>query len=75
MLESWSKAEKTESSLVSKENFSEILWPSGWALGQVTTWAKMANYFTYDVTHKKSTPPTKTLIDFLAFLVQKLWPK
>jgi len=23
-------------SLVSNENFSEILWPSGWALGQVT---------------------------------------
>jgi len=28
-------------SLVSNENFSEILWPSGWALDQVT-WAKMA---------------------------------
>jgi len=28
-------------SLVSNENFSEILWPSGWVLGQVT-WAKMA---------------------------------
>jgi len=27
-------------SLVSNENFSEKLWPSGWALGQVT-WAKM----------------------------------
>jgi len=27
-------------SLVSNENFSEILWPSGWAPGQVT-WAKM----------------------------------
>jgi len=26
--------------LVSNENFSETLWPSGWALGQVT-WAKM----------------------------------
>jgi len=31
----------SDSSLVSKENFSEILWPSGWALGQAT-WAKMA---------------------------------
>jgi len=30
-----------DSSLVSYENFSEILWPSGWALGQVA-WAKMA---------------------------------
>jgi len=29
-----------DSSLVSNENFSETLWPSGWALGQ-TTWAKM----------------------------------
>jgi len=27
-------------SLVSNENFSETLWPSGWALGQAT-WAKM----------------------------------
>jgi len=30
-----------DSSLVSNEYFSEILWASGWALGQVT-WAKMA---------------------------------
>jgi len=29
-----------DSSLVSYENFSEMLWPSSWALGQVT-WAKM----------------------------------
>jgi len=28
-------------SLVSNENFSEILWPSGWALGHVTR-AKIA---------------------------------
>jgi len=28
-------------SLVSNENFNEILWPSGWALGQAT-WAKMS---------------------------------
>jgi len=43
-----------ESSLVSNKSFSEILWPSSWALGQVTR-AKMAkNYFTCDVTHKKS---------------------
>jgi len=40
-LESRSKTQKTlDSSLVSNENFSETLWPSGWALGQVT-WAKM----------------------------------
>jgi len=25
-----------DSSLVSNENFSETLWPSGWALGQAT---------------------------------------
>jgi len=41
-LESRSKAQKTliskdsDSSLVSNENFSEILWPSGCALGQAT---------------------------------------
>ena len=29
-----------DSSLVSDENFSETLWPSGWALDQAT-WAKM----------------------------------
>jgi len=34
-----------DSSLVSNANFSEIIWPSGWSLGQAT-WAKMAqNYF------------------------------
>ena len=44
-----------DSSLVSNENFSETLWPSGWALGQAT-WAKMTqNYFTYDV----SQPPNQ----------------
>jgi len=30
----------SDSSLVSNENFSETLWPSGWALGQATC-AKM----------------------------------
>jgi len=29
-----------DSSLVSTENFSKTLWPSGWALGQAT-WANM----------------------------------
>jgi len=29
-----------DSSLFSNENFSETLWPSGWALGQAT-WAKI----------------------------------
>jgi len=31
----------SDSSLVFNKNFSETLWPSGWALGQAT-WAKMA---------------------------------
>jgi len=31
----------SDSSVVSNENFSDILWPSSWALGQVTL-AKMA---------------------------------
>jgi len=31
----------SDSSLVSNENFREILWPSSWALGQATR-AKMA---------------------------------
>jgi len=30
----------SDTSQVSNENFSETLWPSGWALGQAT-WAKM----------------------------------
>jgi len=30
----------SDSSLLSNENFSETLWPSGWTVGQVT-WAKM----------------------------------
>jgi len=30
----------SDSSLVSNKNFNETLWPSGWALGQIT-WAKM----------------------------------
>jgi len=61
MLESRSKAKKTDSSLVSNENFSKILWPSGWALGQVTEpkWSK--HHFTYDVTHKKSTTPNQKI--------------
>jgi len=29
-----------DSSLVSNQNFSKMLWPSSWAIGQVT-WAKM----------------------------------
>jgi len=44
------------SSLVSNENCSEILWPSGWAPGHIT-WAKI--YFTYGITHKKSETPNQ----------------
>ena len=52
-------SKESDSSLVSNENFSKILWPSGWALAQAT-WTKMAqNYFTYDVTHKKSATPNQ----------------
>jgi len=54
-LESQPKAQKdSDSSLVSNENFSEILWPSSWALSQVS-WAKMAQKLLHlnDITHKK----------------------
>jgi len=34
-------SKESDSSLVSNENFSKILWPSGWALAQAT-WTKMA---------------------------------
>jgi len=46
---------------ISNENFSEKLWPSSWALGRATCAKMTLNYFTYDVTHKKS-----------AFLNQKI---
>jgi len=54
-LESQPQAQKdSDSSLVSNENFSEILWPSSWALSQVS-WAKMAQKLLHlnDITHKK----------------------
>ena len=41
MLETRSKAQDSNFSLVSNKNLSEILPSSGWALGQIT-WAKMA---------------------------------
>jgi len=48
------------SSVVSNENFSKILWSSGWAQGQagnimMPKWPK--TYLTYDVTHKKTRNP------------------
>jgi len=39
-----------DASLESNENFSETLWPSGWALGQAT-WAKMTLELLYSVTN------------------------
>jgi len=54
MLQSQSKAQKTDSSLISNENFSKILWPSGWALGQVT-WAKMAQKLLHLWHHSQKT--------------------
>jgi len=41
-------------SLVSNENFSETLWPSGRALGQVT-WAKMTPKLLYLWRHSQKT--------------------
>jgi len=51
------------SSLVSNENFSEILWPSGWALGQVR-WAKMAQKLLHLWHHSQKIPnPQSTSAD------------
>jgi len=61
----------SDSSLVSNKNFNETLWPSGWALGQITEPKWPQNYFTYDVSHKKSASPNKkfffecSLLDWL----------
>jgi len=60
-LKSLSKPQKTlDSSLVSNENLSKILWHSGWALGKVI-WAKMDQKWLYLWRHsqKSSTPTTK----------------
>jgi len=46
-------------SLVFNENFSETLWPSDWALGRQHEPKWLQNYFTYDVSHKKSAPPNQ----------------
>jgi len=60
-----------DSSPVSNKNFSEILWPSSWALGQ-ETWAKKAqNYFTDDITHKKSATPNQK--NFFEYRLEN-WP-
>jgi len=51
----------SDSSLVSNKNFSEILWPSGWAIGQVT-WAKMTQELLHlwRQSQKNRTPQPKT---------------
>jgi len=61
-----------DSRLVSNENFSEILWPSGWALDQ-ETWAKMAEKLLHlwRQSQKISTPPTKK---FFAECNLEDWP-
>ena len=48
----------SDSSLVSNENFSEILWSSGWALGQVT-WAKLAKNLPHLWRHRQRTQNQK----------------
>jgi len=48
----------SDSSLVSNENFSETLWPGGWALGQAT-WAKMAQKLLHFWRHKISATPNQ----------------
>jgi len=61
----------SDSRLVSSENFSKILWPSGWALSQ-ESWAKMIqNYFTYGITHKKYVTPNQK--DFFKCRLED-WP-
>jgi len=50
-----------DTSQVSNENFSETLWPSGWALGQAT-WAKMAQTTSLMISFTKNLqPPTKNV--------------
>jgi len=53
-------------SQVCNENFSEILWPSGWAPGQAT-WGKMDQKLRHLWRHsqKNSTPNTKIFFFFI----------
>jgi len=50
-------------SLVSNENFTEILWPSGWTLGQVT-WAKMAEKLLHLWRHSQKNPNPQPIFFF-----------
>jgi len=58
----------SDSSLVSNENFSEILYPSGSALGQAT-WNKMAQKLLHLWRHsqKNSTPQPQKFYYFILF--------
>jgi len=49
-----------DSSPVSNKNFSDILWPSSWALGQAT-WAKIVKKLLHLQRHSQKicNPPTK----------------
>jgi len=66
-----------DSNVVSNENFNEILWPSGWALGQAT-WAKRAQkllhlwYFTSQLPTTTSLRNSQQKIFFECNLLD--WP-
>jgi len=66
----------SDSSLVSNENFGKILWPNGWALGQVT-WAKMAqkllHLWRYSQTICRLADPFESLNSSLVQSEEELW--
>jgi len=52
-------------SLVSNENFSETLWPSGWALGQATLAIKTLKLLhLWNLSQKIRTPNQKNFLDW-----------
>jgi len=53
----------SDSSLVSNENVSETLWPSGWTLGQAT-WAKMTLKLLHLWRHSQKTHTPQSKIFF-----------
>jgi len=65
MLECRSKAQDSDSSLVSYENFSEILWSSGWVLGQVTC-TKMAKKVLHWWRHSQKSTTLNRIFFFIA---------
>jgi len=56
-------SKNSDSSLVSNKRFSKMLWPSGWALGQVT-WAKMAHKLLHLWRHSQKICNTQQKIFF-----------